>query len=71
MVSNLENPDYMAVRLNDKTDQEELSFSMDPLFLPREIELQSGVDRVLASFRKIIKLQGQPKHCIRLGANDN
>lgn len=71
LIKNLDNPDYMALLLNDKADLEELFASMDPIFLPNEIELQSGVDRILPGFRKIIKLPGLPEHMIRLAANDD
>ena len=71
LVKNLDNPDYMALLLNDKADLEELFASMDPLFLPKEFELQTGVDRILPGFRKIIKLPALPEHMIRLAANDD
>ena len=71
LVKNLDNPDYMALLLNDKADLEELFASMDPIFLPNEIELQSGVDRILPGFRKIIKLPALPELIVRLAANDN
>ena len=71
LVKNLDNPDYMALLLNDKADLEELFASMDPFFLPKEFELQTGVDRILPGFRKIIKLPALPEHMIRLAANDD
>ena len=71
LVKNLDNPDYMALLLNDKADLEELFASMDPIFSPNEIELQSGVDRILPGFRNIIKLSALPELMIRLAANDN
>ena len=71
LVKNLDNPDYMALLLNDKADLEELFASMDPIFSPNEIELQSGVDRILPGFRKIIKLPALPELIVRLAANDN
>jgi len=71
LVKNLGNPDYMPLLLGDKADLEELFASMGPISLPSEIALQSGVDRVLPGFRKIIKLQALPEHLIRLAANDN
>lgn len=71
LVKNLDNPDYMALLLGDKADLEELFAGMEPFFLSKEIQLQSGVDRVLPGFRKIIKLQALPEHLIRLAANDN
>jgi len=70
LVKNLHNPDYMALLLGDKADLEELFASMDPFFQPKEIELQSGVDRILPGFQKIIKLPALPEHMIRLAAND-
>ncbi len=71
LVKNLDNPDYMSLLLGDKADLEELFASMDPFFLPKEIELHSGVDRVLPGFRKIIRLPALPEHLIRMTANDN
>jgi len=71
LVKNLDNPDYMAVLLNGKADLEELFANMAPVFLPSEIELQSGVDRVLPGFRKIIRLPALPEYLMRLAANDN
>jgi len=71
LVKNLDNPDYMAVLLNGKADLEELFANMDPVFLPSEIELQSGIDRVLPGFRKIIRLPALPEYLMRLAANDN
>jgi len=71
LVKNLDNPDYMTLLLNDKADLEELFASMDPYFLPKEIELQAGVDRILPGFRKIIKLTALPEYMIRLAANDD
>ena len=70
LVKNLDNPDYMAVLLNDKADLEELFAGMAPFLLPKEIELHSGADRILPGFRKIIKLPALPEHIIRLAAND-
>jgi len=70
LVKNLDNSDYMALLLGDKADLEALFASMDPVFQPKEIELQSGADRILPGFRKIIKLPGLPEHMIRLAAND-
>jgi hypothetical protein len=70
LIKNLDNPDYMAVLLNDKADLEELFAGMGPFFLPKEIELHSGADRILPGFRKIIKLPALPEHMIRLAAND-
>ena len=71
LVKNLDNPDYMVILLNGKADLEELFANMDPLFLPSEIELQSGVDRVLPGFRKIIRLPALPEHLMRLAADEN
>ncbi len=71
LVKNLDNPHYMPLLLNGKTDLEELFASMDPIFLHSEIELQSGVDRVLPGFRKIINLPALPDYFIRLTANEN
>ncbi len=71
LLKNLGNPDHMAVLLNGKADLEELFASMDAIFLTSEIELRSGVDRVLPGFRKIIRLPALPEHLIQLAANDN
>ncbi len=71
LVKNLDNPDYMVIFLGDKEDLEELFASMDPFFRPKEIELQSGVERVLPGFRKIIRLPALPEHLIRMAANDS
>ena len=68
LVKNLDNSDYVAVLLNGKADLEELFASMNPVCLPRETELQGGVDRVLPGFRKIIKLPALPEQLIRLAA---
>ena len=69
LVKNLDNPDYIALLLNDKADLEELFASMDPIVFPKEIELQSGADRILPGFRKIIKLPALPTHMIRVAAS--
>ena len=71
LVKNLDNPDYMALLLGDKADIEELFASIEPFFLSKEIQLQSGVDGVLPGFRKVIKLEALPEHLIRLAFNDN
>jgi len=71
LVKNLDNPDYMRVLLNGKADLDELFGKMDPIFLSSEIELQSGVDRVLPGFRKIIRLPALPDYFMRLAANGN
>jgi len=71
LVKNLENPDYMPLLLNGKADLEELFASMDPILLHTEIELQSGVDRVLPGFRKIIKLLALPEYFAKLAADAN
>jgi len=71
LVKNMDNPDYMALLLGDKADIEELFASIEPFFLSKEIQLQSGVDGVLPGFRKVIKLEALPEHLIRLAANDN
>jgi hypothetical protein len=71
LVKNLDNPDYMVVLLNDKADLEELFASMDPILVASEIELQSGVDRILPGFRKIIRLPALPDYLIRMAANNN
>jgi hypothetical protein len=70
LVKNLVNPDYMSLLLNGKKDLEQLFASMDPKFLNSESELQSGVDRILPGFRKIIKLPALPDYFIRLAANE-
>jgi hypothetical protein len=70
LVKNLDNPDYMALLLGDKADLEELFPGIGPFFQPKEIELQSGVDRILPGFQKIIKLPALPEQMIRLAAND-
>lgn len=71
LVKNLASPDYLPLLLNGKADLEELFAGMDPIFLQSEIELQSGADRVLPGFRKIIKLPALPDYFIRLAANGN
>lgn len=71
LVKNLDNPDYMPLLLNGKADLEEIFASMDPIFLHNEIELQSGVDRVLPGFRKIIKFPALPDYFVRLAVNKN
>jgi hypothetical protein len=71
LVKNLDNPDYMATLLGDKPSLEDLFASMDPISVASEIELQSGVDRILPGFRKIIKLPALPEHLMRMAANDN
>lgn len=69
LVKNLDNPDYMAVLLNGKADLEQIFANMAPISVPNEIELRSGVDRVLPGFRNIIKLPALPQHLLRLAAN--
>ncbi|MBW1678067.1 MAG: transposase [Deltaproteobacteria bacterium] len=69
LVKNLANPDYMNLLLNGKTDLEQLFAGMDPISL--NSELQSGVDRILPGFRKIIKLPALPDYFIRLAADEN
>jgi len=71
LIKNLDNPNYMATLLGDKTSLEGLFASMDPIPVASEIELQSGVDRILPGFRKIIKLPTLPEHLIRMAANDD
>jgi hypothetical protein len=71
LVKNLDNPDYMTLLLNGKANLEELFASMDHIVLHDEIEQQSGVDRILPGFRKIIKLPALPDYFIRLAANEN
>ena len=71
LVKNLDNPDYMAVLLNGKADLEELFAHMDPISFASEIESQSGVDRVLPGFRKIIRLPALPEYFMDLAANHN
>jgi hypothetical protein len=71
LVKSLDNPDYMAILLNGKADLEELFANMDPIFVPSEIELQSGVDCVLPGFRKIIKLPALPEYFMGLANNDD
>jgi len=71
LVKNLDNSDYMATLLRDKDSLENLFASMDPIPVANEIELQSGIDRILPGFRKIIRLPTLPEHLIRMAANDN
>ena len=71
LVKNLDNPDYMAVLLNGKTDLEELFAQMAPISFASEIESQSGVDRILPGFRKLIRLPALPDYFIGLAADDN
>ncbi|RLC31397.1 MAG: transposase [Deltaproteobacteria bacterium] len=71
LVKNLDNPDYMAVLLNGKADLEELFAHMNPISFASEIESQSGVDRVLPGFRKIIRLPALPEYFMDLAANHN
>ena len=68
LVKNLANPDYINLLLNGKTDLEQLFASMNPISL--NSELQSGVDRILPGFRKIIKLPALPDYFIRLAAHE-
>ena len=69
LVKNLDNPDYMPLILNGKADLEELFASMDPIFLNSEIKLQSGADRILPGFRKVIKLPALPGYFVKLAAD--
>ena len=69
LVKNLANPDYMKLLLNGNTDLEQLFAGMDPISL--NTELQSGIDRILPGFRKIIKLPALPDYFIRLAADEN
>lgn len=71
LIKNLDNPNYMATLLGDKTSLEDLFASMDPIPVATEIELQSGVDRILPGFRKIIKLSTLPEHLVSMAATDN
>jgi hypothetical protein len=71
LVKNLDNSDYMTVLLNGKVDLENLFASINPIFVPNEIEIRSEVDRVLPGFRKIIKVPALPEHLLRLAANDS
>jgi len=71
LVKNLDNPDYMSLLLNGKANLEELFASMYPFVLYNEIELQSGVGRILPGFQKIIKLPALPDYFIKLAANGN
>lgn len=71
LIKNLDNPDYMTLLLNGKANLEDLFASMDPFVLYNEIELQSGVDRILPGFQKIIKLPTLPDYYIKLEANGN
>ncbi len=68
LVKNLANHDYMRLLLNGKTDLEQLFASMNPLSL--NSELQSGVDRILPGFRKIIRLPALPEYFVKLTANE-
>ncbi len=70
LVKNLDNPDYMRVLLNGKADLEELFAHIGPISLKSEIESQSGIDRILPGFRKIIRLPALPDYFMRLAAND-
>lgn len=69
LVKNLANPDYMRLLLNGKRDLGQLFASMDPISL--NSGLQSGVDRILPGFRKIIKFPALPEYFIRLAADEN
>ena len=69
LVKNLANPDYMNLLLNGKTDLEQLFAGINPISL--NSELQSGVDRILPGFRKIIKLPALPDYFVRLAADEN
>lgn len=71
LIKNLDNPNYMATLLGDKTSLEGLFASMDPIPVASDIELQSGLDRILPGFRKIIKLPTLPDHLVRMAATDN
>jgi len=70
LIKNLDNPHYMATLLGDKTSLEGLFASMDPIPVASEIELQSGVDRILPGFRKIIKVLTVPEHLIQMAASN-
>jgi len=71
LVKNLDNPDYIATLLGDKAGLEDLFASMDPIPVASQIESQSGVDRILPGFRKIIRLPTLPEHLIRMVTTDN
>ena len=68
LVKNLSNPDYMSLLLNGKTELEQLFASMDPISL--NSGLQSGADRILPGFQKIIKLPALPDYFIRLAVHE-
>lgn len=71
LIKNLDNPDYMTLLLNGKANLEDLFASMAPFVLYNEIELQSGVGRILPGFQKIIKLPELPEYFFKLAANGN
>lgn len=71
LVKNLDNPDYMTLLLNGKANLEELFASMNPIVLHNEIELHSGVHRILPGFQRVIRLPALPDYFIRLVANQN
>jgi hypothetical protein len=68
LVKNLDNPDYMALLLGGKANLEELFANLDPIPYASEIESQSGIDRVLPGFRKIISFPELPEHLMHLAA---
>ena len=71
LVKNLDSSEYMTLFLNGAENLEELFASMVPMVVKNEIEQQSGVDRILPGFQKIIKLPELPEHFLKLAANAN
>jgi hypothetical protein len=68
LVKNLENPEYMEILLNGKTDLEELFAEIGSMPSANNSGTQPDANRMLPGFRTLITLPGFPEKVVRLFA---
>jgi hypothetical protein len=65
LVKNLDNPHYMKILLDRKTNLEELFAELGTTHLAGTDQLHANTDRILTGFRALIKLTTLPDQIIR------
>lgn len=68
LVTNLDNPEYMALLLDGRAGLEELFAQMGSPLFADEVQSQADTGRILPGFRKIINLPTLPEHLLSVAA---
>jgi hypothetical protein len=66
LIKNLENPEYMEILLDGKSNLEELFADLDQEFRLANKKESKNSDRIISGFRSVLKLQNLPERFIKL-----